>query len=202
MLRLKLGGVDFSATFWFFAVVACFALAKNGVLFYYLLLPVIVHELGHLLVMAACGIRVRGVALSAAGIAIQRDTGQLPGYGVEIAVCLGGVAANGLMALWLHLFCFHSMRTMFLVAANLAVALFNLAPIGDLDGGQLLGLFLARWFGPDLARWVSRVTSWLGLGLLFGFALWMLLAEGTLRPNPTLLVACVCLAAGVLARRD
>lgn len=201
MLRLRIGGVEVSATFWFFAVLAAFALSGDGVLFYYLLLPVIVHELGHLVVMAVCGVGVRGVAFTAGGIDIQRERGQLLGYGRELLVCLGGVLANGLMALWVHLFCFHSMRAMFLVAANLAVAIFNLAPIGSLDGGQILRLLLAGAMGPDTARRISRMVSFLGLGGLFALALWTSrFWPGS--PNPTLLVACVCLAAGVIARDD
>lgn len=197
MLRLRIGGVAFHLSFWFFAAVALFALLERGALVFYLALPIAVHELGHLIVMAACGVRARSVSFTALGVNIRRDSGNTLSYAKEIAVCLGGPAVNLAMALWLHLACFHSMRVMLLVAANIAVAVFNLAPIGDLDGGQIVSLLTARFFSPSVSRAISRAASFLVLGLLFGFAIFLALIRW---PNPSLFVACAFLTANVIAR--
>lgn len=193
-MHFKLRGIDFHLSFWFFAVVACFALLDKGALLFYFVLPIAVHELGHLLVMAALGVGVQSVSCTIMGVDIRRDTRALS-YGREIAVCLGGVAVNLLLAAVLYLCVFQSMRVMLLVAANIAVAIFNLAPIGDLDGGQIVRLTCERFFSPDTARVISKGSSVLVLACLFGLAIFLVLIRWF---NPTLLIACGYLAVNVL----
>lgn len=192
-----LRGVELRFSFWFFAVLALFLLMEEGAPAFYLLLPVAVHELGHLAVMGACRVRVRGVTFTAFGVNIRRACGPIIGYGKEIAVCLGGPAANLLWATLLHATRFHSMRLMLLVAANIAVAIFNLAPVGNLDGGQVLRLSTARLFPPEAARWISRTASVAMLALLVGFALFLLMIR---RANLSLLVCCGYLAVVILTQ--
>lgn len=197
MLRFHIAGLDVGVSFWFFALLSACALVQQGELMFYLLLPVAVHELGHLLMMAAVGAEVRGVQCTASGIAIQRDAGCRMSYGREFLICAAGPAVNLALAGWLHLCCFHSVRTMFLVAANVAVGVFNLLPIGDLDGGQMLKLAAARWLPAGTAHRVSRVTAFAALGMLFGLAFFVL---GRGWYNPTLLLACAYLAVNVIIR--
>lgn len=197
MVKYRLGKVDFAFSFWFFAELACFALLESGALALYLLLPVAVHELGHLIAMRACRVEVRAVSFTAFGVDIRREGGCAVGYGREAAVCLGGVAANLLFALALYLLPFETMRIRFLAASNLAVASFNLAPIGDLDGGQLVKLLAARFFSPAAARNISRAASFLVLGALFGFAGFLLSIRAC---NPSLLIAAVWLTVNVIRR--
>lgn len=197
MIRARLRGIELAVSFWFLAAVALFAVAERGALMLYMLLPIAVHELGHLLVMATLHVRVRAVRCTLLGIDIRRESGHTLSYPAEIAVVLGGASANALLALGLHLFCFASMRMRFLVAANIAVAIFNLLPIGDLDGGQLVGLLCARFFPPDAARVISRVAGLLVLACLFGFGAFLMMIR---YPNPLLFVACAYLAGNVIAR--
>lgn len=197
MLCFRIGRVEWRISFWFFALIAVFALLERGALFFYLALPIFVHEWGHLLVMYACRVRVQWVAFTALGIQMRRDHSRRISYLQEAAVCFGGPAANLLMAFWLHTACFHSMRTMLLVSANLVVALFNLAPIGDLDGGQLLGLLARRFCSMETAHRISKITSFLVLGALFGFCFFLFSIR---QHNPSLLVACVFLTVNVIAR--
>lgn len=195
-MTLQVLGVEIRFSFWFFAVIACFALLDKEVLAYYFILPIAIHEMGHLLVMAACGIGVKSVNFTAMGVDIQRLRGRFS-YGREIAVSLGGVAANAICALIFYCCLFQSMRVMFLVAANIAIALFNLAPIGNLDGGQVVRQIAERFFTPDTARWISRYCSLVVLAVLFGVAIFLAVIR---YPNPTLLITCVYLAINVIFR--
>ena len=197
MLCFRTGRVEWKISFWFFALVAVFALLERGALIFYLLLPIAVHEIGHLLVMYAYRVRIQWVAFTALGIQIRRNHDRGLSYLQEMLICFGGPAANLLMALWLHTACFHSMRNMLLVSANLAVAIFNLAPIGNLDGGQLLELLTAHFFSPKTVRSVSKIASFLLLSLLFGFCLFLLFVH---RLNLSLLTVCVFLTINVMLR--
>ena len=194
---MRIGGVTITFSFWFFAVILLFSLLDKEALALYFILPIAVHELGHLLAMRVCGVPVRRVSFTAMGVDIRKGGGATLGYGKEAAITLGGVAANAAAALYFYLCWFQSMRVMFLVAANAAVAIFNLLPIGDLDGGQLLRLLSDRFFTPDTARMVSKSVSCGVLALLFGVAIFLLLIRFI---NPTLLVACGYLAVNVITR--
>lgn len=196
MIRRRLFGVPVAVSFWFLAAVALFAVVERGALMLYMLLPIAIHELGHLLVMAALRVRVTAVSFTLIGIDIRRERGHTLSYPAEGAVILGGVCANALTALGLHLFCFASMRMQFLIAANIAVAIFNLLPIGDLDGGQLLKLITARFLPPGAARAISRIAGLLVLAVLFGFGIFLAWVR---YPNPLIFVAGAYLAANVIA---
>ena len=196
-MKIRLGSVNFTFNFWFFAVIACFLTLDKEVLAYYCMLPVITHELGHLLVMAVLGVPISEVAFTAVSLRITRKSDRFYSYSAEIAISLAGAAANLFMAFLLYKFAFQSMRTMLLIACNVATAMFNLLPIGNLDGGQVVRLLCSRFFSLRAAAVVSRTVSLAVLSPLFGVAIFLLLGQ---KGNFTLLLACLYLAFIVLFR--
>lgn len=113
------------------------------------------HELGHWLVIRLCGAHVTRLRLSAVG-AQMRVAGTLS-YPAELCCALAGPAVNLLLA-------FAAARHGRLVFAgmNLAQGLFNLLPVGVLDGGRVLRCIWSMAGGPDGA---ARAQSWLDRGL-------------------------------------
>lgn len=196
-LTLRLGRLRLVFSFWFFAVMACFALFSRQALLLYLVLPVLIHEGGHLLVLALLRVPVREIRFTPVSIAIQTGRPRALSYGRELAVAAAGIAANLLVAFLLWRLAFPSMRTMLMIASNLAVALFQLLPAGHLDGGQLLRCLCDILFPPGLARAVSLVISFAILTPLTALSA-LLLLRG--RVNATLLVSCVYLMISVIAR--
>jgi Zn-dependent protease len=83
------------------------------------------------------------------------------------------------------------MRSMLLVAVNLAAAVFSLLPVGNLDGGAVVRLVSERFGGVGFAYNASRLCSFVVLVPLFAFAFWLLIGS---QRNFTLLVVCVYLA--------
>lgn len=195
-LTLRLGRLRLVFDFWFFAVIACLALLNRQALLLYLILPVLIHELGHLLVLACLRIPVAEVHFAPASITIRTRAAHLS-YPRELAVACAGVAANLLAAFFLWRTAFLSMRTMLMIAANLAVALFNLLPAGRLDGGQILRCLCDILFPPHVARNISRIVSFLILTPLFALSV-LLLLRGV--ANFTLFLCCVYLVITVLFR--
>lgn len=195
MIRVRFGNIEVFFSFWFFAVIAAILVAGRETLALYLLLPVAIHESGHLIAMAICRVRVESVAFTAFSIDVRRSAPATAGYARDIVISLGGAAANLLAALLLYLFAFQSLRVMLLLAVNVAVALFNAIPIGSLDGGQVLRTVLERRGDLERAYKVSRICSFLLLIPLFAAAIFLLLrGEG----NLSLLLACLYLAGTVI----
>ena len=183
-------------SFWFFAVLAVFALlADRHILLWYFVLPVFVHELGHLIVMAACNIKVREIYFTPVSLRL-RAGGQLT-LGKELAVAAGGIAANLAVALFLWLFAFQSMRTMLMIAVNLAVAAFNMLPVGSLDGGRMVAGLCARYLEPATARFVSRAVGFVVLLPLSALSIFLLISGSG---NFTLALICAYLAVQVILR--
>ena len=186
-LRLRL-------SFWFFALVALALQLERHVLLWYIILPVIVHELGHLVAIAVCRVGVREIHLTPVSIRIVTRAG-VHTYRKELFIAAAGIAANLILALALRLFAFQSLRTMLMIASNLAVAAFNLLPVGKLDGGKLAGLVFARYLEPRAAKTAAMVLSFIVLAPLSCLA-GLLLLRGE---NFTLALICAYLLAVTVA---
>jgi len=195
-LKLCVFGTEVSFSFWFFAVVALFVLLGKETLVLYLILPVIIHECGHLLAMLFCRAKIHSIRLTPISVDIRRVDRDVRSHLNELVITLAGIATNMLAALVLRLFFFQSIRVMFLGAANIAVALFNLLPIGNLDGGELCRLICERLFTPRAAWYISHIMSFLVLTPLVALSVLFILRGY----NFTLLLTCIYLALTVIFR--
>ncbi len=195
MIRFKLFGARVELSFWFFAVAAAFFSFCPASLIPYAALPVVVHELGHIVAMALLRVKIRAVRLTAFGIELEKDKSVFRGAASETAVCLAGAAANLITAGLLYAFTFQSMRSMLMISANIAVAAFNLLPVGNLDGGEAAKILCGYFFKPGLAYTVSKIFSLLALAPLFATAIFLLLRPGR---NFTLLLVCIYLLIDIM----
>ena len=175
------------ATAGFFLLVAWMNYWDSQCLVPEALLACALHELGHYVVIRLLGRDVKLVRLTAIGaeMAVDRPLD----YWQEGLAALAGPAVNLLLAL---VFCGWSRGQTF-AGLNLTLALFNLLPVGRLDGGRALSCTLSLLLGPDWAWRVGR-----GLDVAFG-ALLLLLGGAALfgGENPTLLLVALWVVAGI-----
>lgn len=152
------------------------------------LVACVAHELGHIAAIRLLGGNVREMRLTAIGAELvlerplaywQEGLSALAGPGINLLLALAGRSV-----------------TLAFAGVNLALALFNLLPVGRLDGGRAVYCTLALLAGPGPA---DRVERWLDI-LCTAFAtaagLFLALRGG----NITLLLAAFWLLA-ILTRQ-
>ncbi len=135
------------------------------------------HELGHLAAIRVVGGRISAFRLSAAGAELRLE-GTLS-YGRELLCALAGPMVNLALA-----FAASRLGAMVFAGMNLALGVFNLLPLGALDGGKALGCGVSMMFGLQTAQRLLWWTDGALAVLLLLCGVWVLWAGG----NVTLLV--------------
>ena len=153
------------------------------------LVAALFHEGGHLLASLAAKIPLRSIEFDLMGAKIE-PVGLIPSYKKELVLAASGPLFSLLLGLFLLPFGGVFIRE--LTLATLSLALFNLLPIGDLDGGRVLRATLSPLLPHRLCEQVLAVCSYLFLFLLFSLGACMLLRYGQ---NLALTVLCASLFA-------
>lgn len=148
-----------SVSFW--AILAVAAIISPLSVIVSVLLAAAVHECGHLLFLRLLHVPIEGLRLSALGAEIFARGTQRLSYGGELLVTLAGPAVNLLTAV---IFAQISLHTQWLggylfAGANVVLGAYNLLPILPLDGGRILYLVIAFFFGPMVGDAVAAVVG-------------------------------------------
>lgn len=152
------------------------------------------HELGHYAAIRLLGGRVTRLRITCVGAEMALSARFPMGPAGELAAALAGPAVNLLCAglcagLGEGWYCF--------AGIHLALGLFNLLPVGPLDGGRVLGCLLALAGRQDLAEpAVGLLSAGLSMGLTMGALLLWRAGEG----NLTLPLAALWLLAAPIRR--
>ena len=156
---------------------------RQGV-FPQVLLACVLHELGHLLALRWLGMPVEKLRVTAVGAEI-RVAGSLS-YRGELAAALAGPAVNLVLAGWMSYLPGGAVGA----GINLVLGLFNLLPVGRLDGGRILSCVLALLLGPEYGERAAAVLSVLCVVLLGAAGIGVLWLGG----NGTLLMVSLWMA--------
>ena len=148
MIKTRLAGVQIGADFTFFAVIAMFITLDTTGFALMSLSVCLIHEAGHLTAMLLIGQKPDSIMLRGGGIKIASKCDSM-------LVLLAGSAVNIVLffALYFTLPKTDIYPVMFAVL-NLVIGLFNLLPVGCLDGKRLLEMFMPE----KLLRIIEIVT--------------------------------------------
>lgn len=139
-LRKTLLRLDFS----FFAVVALYLILDVSGLGLSALAACGLHELSHLAVMTAFNVPTDEITFYGAGIRITSPKTDERGGVARVLILLAGCAANFFAALL-----FWKLGNSAASAINLCTGIFNLLPLGELDGAALLKTLFIRKCSPE-----------------------------------------------------
>ena len=154
------------------------------------ILAAILHELGHILMMVFCRVRVRSLKIRLFDILIEADEARC--VRDDVLITSGGVMMNFLFA---AILCPFSMK---LGLPHLALGVFNLLPVMSLDGGRLLCILLSRRCSQRAVMIVLRVTTFVFILPLMTAGLYILFNSGY---NYTLLIVSLYLTAVLLLKK-
>lgn len=162
-----------------------------------MLLAAAVHELGHVACAALCGGAIRGFRLNAAGAELTIE-GRF-NYLQEAVIALSGPLAGGLLAA--GALCAgeltHDAWAYRLCGVSALYTLFNLLPLGSMDGGRVLYSLLCHFAGPLWAERICLICDILCALAFFGFGFFVLFATGG---NCTVLICAVFVIKGCCKR--
>lgn len=143
------------------------------------LLAATFHELGHMAAILLAGGSVKWIRLTATGAEMRVSEDTRFSYGKDAAVALAGPLASFLFA-WLAV----RLRFWLLAAMCAGQGIFNLLPMGPLDGGRVLYAVISGCSDCGKAERVISAVSALIVGILLGIGLVLLRQYG----NPTLTI--------------
>jgi len=144
MVELKFKQTALRLDFSFFAVIALFLWLDNSGFGLMALSACALHELAHMLVMAVFGIFADEITFYGAGIRISSARTEIADSVVRSLILSAGCAANFVLSVF-----FLRFGQPEAAAINLFTGIFNLMPIGELDGAGLLKILLIRVCKPE-----------------------------------------------------
>lgn len=176
MLKISLCGIQFKISFLFFALITAYLLIDKNGYGYCGVLAAMMHELAHVIVYIALGRKPQEVSLAIEGIRLKANK-QYLSPGKEALALSAGCLVNLSMFLLLNQF-FHSQEMTMMALTHLSLGVFNLLPVGSLDGGMLLRLFLESFLPDTAAEKICFCLSVSVVILLFCGSLWLFYQTG------------------------
>lgn len=169
MLELKIKNTRIQLDFSFFAVLTLFFMLDNTSFGIAALAACGIHECSHIMVMTLLGIPAEEITFYGAGIRISSPVADNAKGLRRLTILAVGCAANFVAALVYRL-----SGNDAAAAINLLTGLFNLLPIGEHDGAEMVKMLLIKICRPekvDSAMRIVRIITALLVGvllLLFG----------------------------------
>lgn len=138
-MRRNNGKIRFHVDFSFLVFNALVFLIEEGKLIFYFYMVCVIHEMGHLAAIFLTDRQIKSVHFSGAGIRIVTSKNSTIPFKNELFVLLAGPSANLLFFMVMKYF---NCEGTFMIL-NLALALYNLLPYHQLDGGAVIDLLIS-----------------------------------------------------------
>jgi stage IV sporulation protein FB len=160
-MKIRTGGIIWEISFPLAAVMTLVVLYDSSLSVTACFISVLIHEMGHILVMAVFGKKPERIKLTLFDFAIVSSSKGLLDLRREMAVILAGVCANFTAALFGWVICSYGVSEFAekFMNTNLSLAFFNIMPIESLDGGQAFTRLLCSRIRTEKAFLISDIVS-------------------------------------------
>ena len=149
---------------------------SEGHSLFIMIVPAILHELGHLISAKILGIRIYAIEINVLGARITLDHNC--SYSDEFIISLCGPLVNLVCSVvtlkFIHIFDSSSYLKLFFLSSS-SLFLTNVLPIKSFDGGRMLEAFFLSFGREGCARQILKGSSFLFLFLLWAIAVYFLL---------------------------
>lgn len=166
MIELRLKKTLLRLDFSFFAVVALFLFLDESGLGLSALAACGLHELSHLAVMTVFGLPADEITFYGAGIRISSSRTDERGGTARVLILLAGCMANFAAATL-----FWRLGNLAAAAINLCTGIFNLLPLGELDGAVLLKTLFIKICKPENVDKFMKAAAVLSGGVVIAAVL-------------------------------
>ena len=160
MIELRLKQTQVRLDFSFFAVITLFLLLDDSGFGIAALCACGLHELAHLSLMLLFGITADKITFYGAGIRISSDSTDRAKPFAKALILSAGCAANFIAAA-----VFRFLGNDAAAAINLFTGIFNLLPLGELDGASLLKMLAIRVCRPENVDKVTKAAGMISVAL-------------------------------------
>lgn len=154
MVELKLKQTLLRLDFSFFAVIALYLLLDESGFGLAALAACAMHETAHFIAMTAFGVSVEQLTLYGAGIRITSSKIDSVKPHLKAVILCAGCVANFAATL-----VFWNLGKYEAAAVNLFTGIFNLLPMGELDGARLLKMFAVRHCKAENVDRVMKIAA-------------------------------------------
>ena len=187
-MTVKLFKGEFNISFSFALMVALLLCCDKTGMMTVSLVSIFVHEMGHLVMLYVLKLPPRRVNFRLCGIEIV-ESRLYCGYSAQIAVAASGPLINILLGLIFLPFSYLPIAAI-VSASNIVIGVFNLLPLSQLDGGEILCCAMSAFMSEQKGKKISRIIDMLFILLLITGGVYIFLMPNH---NPTLLITAVYL---------
>ena len=200
-MTFRFKGITVKVSYLFLAVVGLFLINDESFIAKNAVLTAFIHELGHLTAMSFLNCVPKTIAFQSFGIKIEKSTALTLNYNKEMIIYFAGPAMNIICALILILMYYLKIDDTFFQTAliHIFTALFNLLPIGVLDGGNILRSFLKKHMYVNTAEIVENTVSAI---LILPMAVISIMLIVSNLHNYTLMITCAYLIFMLILQKE
>ncbi len=195
MIEFSVGATKIKISFLFLAFCAVFSLCDKSRVFTMALIASLLHEMAHIIMLYFVGECADSIILAPQGAKLVRS-GKMISYKSEILVLLAGCILNFTLFAILYSFS-ESLSLKLFAVVNLSLGIFNMLPLGTLDGGRILKILLKNILSSQRAELVCKIVSIIVVLAFVVVGVW-LITNG--RKNVSLLYTSIYLIAMLIFR--
>ena len=168
-MQFKIKNIKVTISFSFFALILFLIIFNRTDYLYISIVSATLHEVGHLIMLKKFGVEILEVNMSLFGGNIKRKSFEKINYLKEIIISFAGPFTNIIISILFYLANL-ILKTPLLdniIIVNLILAIFNLLPFYNFDGGKIIEFLITNFFDETVA---NKVTFIISIVILIPFA--------------------------------